>query len=69
MVVYRGLEEQAEMQGRGDNLMGASQMAMDAMVYVRDISPILLILGGVSFADITILFLVRLIKQGRIKFK
>jgi hypothetical protein len=49
--------------------MGASQMAMDAMIYVRDISPILLILGGVSFADITILFLVRLMKQGRIKFK
>lgn len=49
--------------------MGASEMAIDAMYYVRDISPILLILGGVSFADITILFLVRLMKQGKLKFK
>lgn len=46
--------------------MDASQMAIDTMVYVREIGPILLILGAVSFADLVVLFLIRLMRAGKI---
>lgn len=42
-------------------------MAKDAMIYVAAITPILLVVGGVSFADITTHYLINLFK--RIKFK
>lgn len=43
--------------------MDASQMAIDAMIYVREISPILGILGGVAFADVMITYLISMFKQ------
>lgn len=47
----------------------ASQMAFDAMGYVQLIVPLLLIIGGVAFADLTIGFLIKLWKQSGKKLK
>ena len=43
----------------------ASQIAIDAMMYVRELWPLLLILGGVAFADLVVHFLIRLMKSAR----
>lgn len=48
--------------------MGASQMAVDAMVYVGQISPLLLVLGGVAFGDLLIFYMIKLVKAGKIKW-
>lgn len=49
--------------------MDASQMAIDSMHYVQLIAPLLLIIGGVAFADLTISFLIKLWKQSGKKLK
>lgn len=49
--------------------MGASQMAIDSMAYVREIAPLMLLLGAISFADLTVHFLVKLFKSGKGKLK
>lgn len=45
--------------------MDASQLAVDAMYYVSDLGGLLLIIGAIAFADLTIWFLVKLVKQAR----
>lgn len=51
--------------------MGVSQMAIDSMAFVKEIAPILFLLGAISFADLTIQFLIKLFKSmkaGKIKW-
>jgi hypothetical protein len=45
-----------------------ANIALEAMPYIRQISPILMLIGAISFADLTISFLVKLMKKGRIKW-
>lgn len=43
--------------------MDASQMAIDAMQYVGAVTPLLLLIGGISFADIMTHYLINLMKK------
>lgn len=46
----------------------ASQLAIDAMYYIGKLSPLLLLIGAISFADLVINQLVSLVKKGKIKW-
>jgi hypothetical protein len=50
----------------------AADIAQDALGYIKWIGPLLLIFGAVSFADLTIGYLIKLMKQmpfaGKIKW-
>lgn len=46
-----------------------SSLALDALGYVKMIAPLLLIIGAVSFADLIINFLIKLVKKIPSKFK
>lgn len=49
--------------------MGASQMAIDAMYFVSHLGPLLLILGGVAFADLVVHTLIGLMKKaGKVRW-
>lgn len=54
----RGLDDP-----EGGSDVDASQLAIDAMQYVGGITPLLLLIGGISFADIMIHFLINLFKE------
>lgn len=43
--------------------MDESSLVMEALVYVKEISPLLLIIGAISFADLTIGYVVSLFKK------
>lgn len=52
--------------------MDENSLVMEALVYVRLISPLLLIIGAISFADLTVGYLVKLVKKmpfaGKVKW-
>lgn len=53
---------------KGGRDVGGTELATDAMTFVAALSPFWLIFGGVAFADLVISFLVKLFKQGRVKW-
>jgi hypothetical protein len=43
--------------------MEGSNLVADAMSFLVEIAPLLLLIGGISFADLTLNFLIKLVKQ------
>lgn len=59
------MEGNKEKQGQGGlgEMTEAAEMAYAAFGYVKEIAPLLLIIGGISVADLIIWFLIRLFKK------